>query len=99
MIIFVLWIMLIIYPVKALSEECTKKIRVQEYIVKTNPNPFVKVKDPKTKGDKKEILISCELYESIKEGDTLESTEIERFRLFSKDRGYLEKKQWEVLKK
>lgn len=81
--------------------DCIREITVQEYKYRSNPNPFQKVKEPYTKGEKKNVFIDCELYKDIKVGDELTEPgdNVDRIRLFSGDNGVLERKRYKVLKK
>lgn len=81
--------------------DCIREITVQEMFYRSNPNPFTKVLEPYKKGDKKEIFIDCDLYAKIKVGDELSEPgdNVDRIRLFSNDRGLLERKRYLVLKK
>lgn len=84
-----------------LFADCIKQIKVQEVIVKSNPNVFQKIINPKIKGIEKEIWINCDLYDQVKVGDELTEPgdPVDRIRLFSSDRGVLERKHYIVIKK
>lgn len=96
------YILLFLIINQALGQtDCQREILVQELIIRSHPNPFVKVLNSTQLGNKSHIFIDCDLYKNISEGDILVDPNItvERFRLFSKDNGVLEKKKYKVLKK
>lgn len=88
-------------PVLGAESDCVREISVQEVFYRSNPNPFIKVTEPYRKGDKKQIMIDCQLYSQISVGDELSEPgdNVDRIRLFSGDKGVLERKHYLVLKK
>jgi hypothetical protein len=85
----------------AVKADCIRQITVQELTYRSNPNIFQKVVSPYKKGEKKEIWINCDLFDSIKVGDELSDPgdPVDRIRLFSGDNGVLERKRYLVIKK
>lgn len=83
--------------------DCLKKITVEVYKVRSNPNPFQKIKeaDKKVFESTKEISVDCDVFKDIEVGDLLEpkNETVSRFRLFHKDKGYLEKTEYKVISK
>lgn len=100
LIIFII-IIFLIPTITSANEDCLKEVYVQVIYKRSNPNPFVKVKEPERLGDKKTVTVSCDLYKTIEVGDLLKNKdeEVSRFRFGSNDGGVLEREYFKVLKK
>ena len=83
------------------AEECSKEILVKVVYVRSNPSLLVKVTDKIKPAETKKVLIDCSLHKNIQVGDELTEPgdPVESFRLFSKDKGYLQRKHYIVLEK